>query len=76
MEGIAIGFFYMIYFVLASIAAGGIAIVVTGLAKLVSQWQPSLLRIPAWLVFAVAFLISLVLVFRAITDCVASLCFL
>jgi hypothetical protein len=76
MEGIAVGFVFIIYGIIASISACGTALLISTLMLLVSRWWPPLVQALSWQTVLVTFLISLILIFRALVACNLVLCLL
>ena len=76
MEGIAVGFIFIIYAIIASIIACGITLLLGALMMLISRWWPALVRVLSWQAMIVTFLISLILIFRAMVNCGLVLCLL
>ena len=76
MEGIAIGMVFLIYGIIACILASGITLLISTLVMLVSRWWPPLIRVLSWQAMIGIFLISLMLVFRALVSCNLVFCLL
>jgi hypothetical protein len=76
MEGIAVGFVFLIYGIIASILACGSTLLIGALMLLVSRWWPPLGRVLSWPAIIVTFIGSLILIFRAIVSCSLVLCLL
>ena len=76
MEGIAVGFFFILYGIIASILACGTTLMISTLLLLVARWCPSLAQVLSWQTVLVTFLISLTLIFRALAACGLVMCLL
>jgi hypothetical protein len=76
MEGIAIGFIFLIYGIIACVLASGSTLLIGTLVMVVSRWWPPLVRMQSWQAMIATFFISLILIFRALVSCGLALCLL
>ena len=76
MEGIAVGFFFLIYGIIACVLASGSTLLIGTLVLLISRWWPPLVRVQSWQTLVAIFVMSLILIFRALVSCGLVLCLL
>ena len=76
MEGLAVGFFFLIYGIIACILASGTTLLIGTLVMLLSRWWSPLVRMQSWQALIATFFISLILIFRALVACGLVLCLL
>jgi hypothetical protein len=76
MEGMAVGFFFLLYGIIAGVLASGSTLLTSTLVMLVSRWWPPLVRVQCWQALIATFFVSLILIFRALVSCGLVVCLL
>ena len=76
MEGLSIGFFSLIYGMIACFLASGSTLVISSIVILLSRRWPSMVWMESWQTVIAIFFLNLFLIFRALVSCGLVLCLL